>query len=94
VKRVAFGRVAATVPRDDLWTAQTPQAFQRAVLDAAIARGESAGLDVTDEAGWCEAFGVPVEIVTGSPTNLKVTRPADVTLATALIAARRSEPER
>jgi len=88
VKRVALDWVVATVPREDLWTAQTPQAFRRDVLVAAIAVGEAAGHEVTDEAGWCEALGVPVAIVTGSPTNLKVTRPADLTLAAALLATR------
>lgn len=83
LKRVVAGRVAASVDRDGLWAAQTPQGFRRAHLPAAIAR--CAGTTVTDEAGLCQALGIPVAVVPGSPTNLKVTHPEDVALAEALL---------
>ena len=84
LKRVADGRVAGTVDRAGLWAAQTPQGFRRNVLVDAIAR--CAGLPaVTDESGLCEALGIPVAIVPGEPSNLKVTRPEDVAVAEALL---------
>ncbi len=84
VKRVVGGRVAATVDRDGLWAAQTPQAFRRSLLMAAVAACDD---QVTDEAGFCESAGVPVAIVPGLATNLKVTRPDDIPVAEALLRA-------
>jgi len=82
LKRVEAGRVAATVDRDGLWAAQTPQGFRREFLAAVVDR--CGGEAVTDEAGLCQALGIPVAVVPASPTNLKVTRPEDVSLAESL----------
>jgi 2-C-methyl-D-erythritol 4-phosphate cytidylyltransferase len=90
LKRVAEGRVVGTVSRDGLWAAQTPQAFRRALLVAALERGRRAGITATDEAGLCEGLGVEVAIVPGDPTNVKITHPADLALAEALLAHRRA----
>jgi 2-C-methyl-D-erythritol 4-phosphate cytidylyltransferase len=84
IKRVAGDRVIATVPRDDLVTVQTPQAFRADRLRAAHAN-ESEG---TDDAELVEAAGGTVVIVPGEPTNLKVTSPEDLTLVTALLSLR------
>lgn len=81
VKRVAGGRVVATVPRDDLVTVQTPQAFRAEALRAAHAGGGTA----TDDAGLVEALGLVVAVVPGEATNLKVTTPGDLALATLLV---------
>ena len=93
LKRVTPGttRIAETVPRADLWQAQTPQAFRRDwLLDAYARRGEFAGA-ITDDAQLMEAAGHPVVVVPGSPANFKLTTPADLRLAEALL--RPASPE-
>jgi 2-C-methyl-D-erythritol 4-phosphate cytidylyltransferase len=82
----ALGRIAATVPRQGLWLAQTPQVFRRDWLAAAYA----AGLDrsLTDDAQLLEAMGHSVHLVPGSPANLKITTPEDFALAEAILRSR------
>jgi 2-C-methyl-D-erythritol 4-phosphate cytidylyltransferase len=70
-------RVDTTVPRDGLWTAQTPQMFRYALLRQAL---EKTG-DVTDEASAVEAMGLRPKLVEGSLRNFKVTLPQDLVLA-------------
>src|SRR5918998_1432973 len=86
LKRVAEGAITETVDRAGLWAAQTPQAFRLESLRRVLAA--SSGETVTDEAGLCEAAGVPVSVVPASPANLKVTRAEDVPVADALLRAR------
>jgi 2-C-methyl-D-erythritol 4-phosphate cytidylyltransferase len=74
-------RVAATVPRDQLWTAQTPQMFRYALLRQALERA----VDVTDEASAVEAIGRFPKLVEGSLRNFKVTLPQDLHLAETLL---------
>jgi 2-C-methyl-D-erythritol 4-phosphate cytidylyltransferase len=84
VKEVdADGRVVRTPPRGGLRAVQTPQGFRREVLEAAYALE---GSTVTDDAGLVEALGVPVTTVPGAEEAFKVTRPADLVLAEALVA--------
>ncbi|MFC4161350.1 2-C-methyl-D-erythritol 4-phosphate cytidylyltransferase [Chitinimonas lacunae] len=84
VKRAdAAGRVAATVPRDDLWRAQTPQMFRRDLLSRALAAGASAA--VTDESSAVEALGLAPRLVVGPVGNIKVTYPADLAQAELLL---------
>lgn len=84
VKQVeADGTVARTVPRDALRAAQTPQGFQRAVLERAHAE---AGAALTDDAGLAEAAGTTVRTVPGSPLAFKVTTPFDLLVAEAVLA--------
>jgi 2-C-methyl-D-erythritol 4-phosphate cytidylyltransferase/2-C-methyl-D-erythritol 2,4-cyclodiphosphate synthase len=78
VKRVADGRVVATEDRTALALAQTPQAVRRAVLRAALADPVAVTGQWTDEAALLEACRIPVHVVPGDPTNLKVTVPADL----------------
>jgi 2-C-methyl-D-erythritol 4-phosphate cytidylyltransferase len=82
LKRVADGRVVATVDRSGLVAIQTPQAFAAEALRSAHA----AGGEATDDAGLLEACGRPVGTVDGDPRNLKLTRPEDLVLAEALVA--------
>lgn len=79
------GRSTATLDRRDKWVAQTPQMFRIGVLQDALAH---AGLQVTDEASAVEARGLEPRLVSGDPTNLKVTWPEDFGRAEALLAAR------
>jgi 2-C-methyl-D-erythritol 4-phosphate cytidylyltransferase/2-C-methyl-D-erythritol 2,4-cyclodiphosphate synthase len=73
----AGGFVRETLPRDEVFLAQTPQAFRPAVLRAALAIGG----DVTDEAMLAERAGHPVRLVEGDPRNMKITTPADLAAA-------------
>ncbi|WP_035803244.1 bifunctional 2-C-methyl-D-erythritol 4-phosphate cytidylyltransferase/2-C-methyl-D-erythritol 2,4-cyclodiphosphate synthase [Deferrisoma camini] len=85
VKRAdGSGRVAATVDRDGLWRAQTPQAFPLGLLVEALARAVERGLPPTDEAGAVEALGRRPRIVVGDRRNLKITVPEDLEMAQAL----------
>lgn len=69
--------VTATVPRQDVYLAQTPQAFTRAVLAAAIGAG-AAGDVATDEAGLVERMGGKVALVPGEAANVKITTADDL----------------
>jgi 2-C-methyl-D-erythritol 4-phosphate cytidylyltransferase/2-C-methyl-D-erythritol 2,4-cyclodiphosphate synthase len=81
--------VKATLPRDTIYLAQTPQAFQRDVLRRALEIGARDGVDATDEAALVELAGVPVRLVDGEASNIKITTPDDMVLGEA-IAARES----
>jgi 2-C-methyl-D-erythritol 4-phosphate cytidylyltransferase len=85
IKRVdANGAVLATVPREDLRAAQTPQGFAREVLERAHASGRPA----TDDASLVEALGVTVQTVPGAAEAFKVTTPFDLLVAEALVTRR------
>lgn len=77
-------RILETVARSDLWRAQTPQGFPRAVLAAAYARAAETGEPATDDAQLVERLGHPVRVVPDRSTNLKVTTADDFLLAEAL----------
>ncbi|MFZ5762852.1 MAG: 2-C-methyl-D-erythritol 4-phosphate cytidylyltransferase [Thermodesulfobacteriota bacterium] len=86
LKRETTGQlVATTVDRTGLWQAQTPQVARRELLEAAYAAAERDNFRTTDEASLLEHHGCPVALVAGSETNLKVTRPEDLTIAEALL---------
>ena len=76
------GFVAETLPRESIFLAQTPQAFRREVLGAALALGEQSE-DATDEAALAERAGYPVRIVEGEHTNIKDLPIADAIARTA-----------
>ena len=57
IQRVSNGRVIETIPRDDLVSVQTPQAFQTSLLRSAFAECDRTGQSVTDEASLIEAIG-------------------------------------
>lgn len=82
--------IAATVAREGLWGAQTPQAFHAPSLRAAVAALDAAGRlgAATDCASIVEAHGGRVRLVAVATPNLKVTTPADHALAEAILAAR------
>lgn len=77
--------IEKTVPRENLWAAQTPQVFRRELLQEAFAkRGDTAA---TDEAQLVEQLGQRVRVVEGWPMNLKITTAADFKMAEALVHA-------
>lgn len=79
--------VTGTPERDGLWYAQTPQVFPRALLEEAVARCREEGAAPTDDAAAVERVGGSIRMVEGSARNLKVTVPADLVIARALVAA-------
>jgi 2-C-methyl-D-erythritol 4-phosphate cytidylyltransferase/2-C-methyl-D-erythritol 2,4-cyclodiphosphate synthase len=82
VKRADARRViTATLPREEIYLAQTPQAFRTAVLKEALAVDG----DATDEAMLAEQAGHAVRIVEGDPRNLKITTPTDLAMAERLL---------
>jgi 2-C-methyl-D-erythritol 4-phosphate cytidylyltransferase / 2-C-methyl-D-erythritol 2,4-cyclodiphosphate synthase len=71
--------ITGTVDRENLWQAQTPQAARLHLLKKAYAL--NGDRDVTDEASLLEHAGIPVVIVEGTETNIKITRPEDLVIA-------------
>jgi 2-C-methyl-D-erythritol 4-phosphate cytidylyltransferase len=93
VKRVnPDGLITETLNREELWLAQTPQAFRYDLLLQAHEQGEADGVDATDDAFLVERLGRFVAIVQGSSDNIKVTRPEDLHMGQAILTAKRSEP--
>ncbi len=88
IKRATGGWIQGTVDREGLWSIQTPQAFRLDLLRTAHERAQREGFVGTDEAVLIERLGHPVRLVPGLPENLKLTTPADFTLATAIFRAR------
>jgi 2-C-methyl-D-erythritol 4-phosphate cytidylyltransferase len=82
------GFTSTTPPREGLWAVQTPQGFRFDLLWRAHQEARSAGFQGTDEASLVERLGVPVRIVLGSETNIKITTSADRKLAEILIKGR------
>lgn len=74
-------QVVATVDRNQMWHAFTPQMFRLGQLQEVLRRAISAGVTVTDEASAMEWAGYHPLMVEGSASNIKVTRPADLALA-------------
>lgn len=74
-------RINATIPRERIVLAQTPQGFHTAILKQAFAQAAQDGVTASDEAGLVERIGREVFVVQGSERNLKITRPADMALA-------------
>jgi 2-C-methyl-D-erythritol 4-phosphate cytidylyltransferase len=82
VERTAQGAViTATVPRERVVMAQTPQGFRFGVLKKAFDEASADGFIGTDEASLVERSGHEVAVVMGSPRNIKITTPGDLELA-------------
>jgi len=75
------GIIQDTPDRRQLWAAQTPQGFDVQLLKQCHSQGRSLGWEVTDDAALFERCGLPVRIVEGEETNLKVTTPVDLAIA-------------
>lgn len=81
-------RVEATVPREGLWLAQTPQVFRRDWIIEAYARRATIRGPITDDAQLVEALGKPVYVVNAPATNIKITTRSDLALAEAILKSR------
>jgi len=85
------GIVRDTPQRRYLWAAQTPQGFEVKLLKQCHEEGREKGWEVTDDAALFEKCGLPVQIVEGEETNLKVTTPVDLALAEFILRQRQGE---
>lgn len=74
-------KIRATIPREKLVLAQTPQVFRRELLDRAFQLAREDGFIGTDEASMVERLDVEVSVVMGSDRNIKITKPGDMELA-------------
>src|ERR1700726_3731924 len=73
--------INATIPRERIVLAQTPQAFTYAILRDAFKKAQQDDVTASDEAALVERLGRDVFVVLGSERNLKITRPANMELA-------------
>lgn len=83
------GMIERTVDRVPLWLAQTPQAFRREWIETAHRKAHAEGVRATDDAFLVEWLGYSVAVVEGSGENIKVTRPEDLVIGEAILAARK-----
>jgi 2-C-methyl-D-erythritol 4-phosphate cytidylyltransferase len=84
------GIVIDTPDRTNLWAAQTPQGFEVKLLKACHEQGRNLGWEVTDDAALFEKCNLPVTIVPGEETNLKITTPVDLAIAEFILKSRLS----
>lgn len=80
----ASGTIVRTINRENLWRAQTPQAFPRAILELAHVRARTDHVSATDDAALVERLGLPVRVVRGSERGMKITTDDDFARAAAL----------
>lgn len=88
VKRVKNGFVEETPDRSTVYAVQTPQVFAVDVLKAALHNAKLKKLQITDDCGAAEAIGVKPAVSLGSHENIKITRPADMAVAAAILESR------
>jgi len=84
------GDVVATLDRNSLRAIQTPQGFDRELLQRAHAQLEESQGIFTDDAGLVEAMGARVKVIEGHVEAMKITRPFDLAIAETIIAKRRA----
>ncbi|MDO4542459.1 MAG: 2-C-methyl-D-erythritol 2,4-cyclodiphosphate synthase [Bacillota bacterium] len=77
VKEAEGDIISATIPRNRLYSAQTPQLFPKEILLRAYEEGLMRGIQATDDASLVESLGGEVSIVAGSEENIKITTPYD-----------------
>lgn len=86
VKRVGDdGFVAETLDRSSLWAVQTPQVFDGDLIRAALQKAVDDGAELTDDCAAVERLGMKVILVPGDERNIKLTTPADLAVAKALM---------
>ena len=84
-------KVQQTIPRSGLWLVQTPQVFRKDWLLEAYAKRKELQEAITDDSQLIESLGHPVQMVLGSPQNIKITSREDLILAEMFIKNRQSE---
>eukprot|EP00977_Amphora_coffeiformis_P016830 scaffold5325_cov183-Amphora_coffeaeformis.AAC.8 len=84
--------VLRTIPRARLWEVHTPQVIKADLLQQGFRKVAEENLEVTDDVSIVEAMGEPVKLTLGEYTNLKITTPEDMEVATAILEERKSPP--
>ncbi len=79
------GVITATVPRDNLWAASTPQGFETKLITEAHNRCSREGAMLTDDCSAAEYCGYKVKIIPCSDMNIKITTPKDIAFAKAVL---------
>ncbi|MBS7578212.1 MULTISPECIES: 2-C-methyl-D-erythritol 4-phosphate cytidylyltransferase [unclassified Enterococcus] len=91
IKQVRKGKIIRTVPRADLYQAQTPQVFLTEWIKKAHKKAEECQFLGTDDGSLIEAFlDAEVTITMGSYENIKITTPEDLVIAKAIMRRRRN----
>lgn len=86
IKQVSSGEVISrSLPRSEIWEAQTPQAFRYDLLREAHEKALAENYEATDDSELVERLGTKVHIVSGSDKNIKITTPVDLELAQQLL---------
>ncbi|MBU0545450.1 MAG: 2-C-methyl-D-erythritol 4-phosphate cytidylyltransferase, partial [Proteobacteria bacterium] len=79
------GYIEKTMKRDAVWLAQTPQAFNYALIKKAHDCARKDGFTGTDDASLVERLGGKVKVINGSINNIKITTPEDLAIAMSII---------
>ena len=88
IKVAANGIVARTPDRSSLYAVQTPQVFDRDLIQTALQSARASGAAITDDCSAVELLGKEVSLTEGSYENLKITTPIDLILAEAILQSR------
>ena len=88
VRQARGGRVLRTLERDELYLMQTPQVFRAELIRQALGEAARLGISLTDDCAAVMLLDAEVFLVEGSEENLKLTTPADIYAASAIIDAR------
>jgi 2-C-methyl-D-erythritol 4-phosphate cytidylyltransferase len=88
VKRLIPGGKLQTLPREEIWLAQTPQIFDFSLLCQAHQKASQEKFTGTDDASLVERLGQAVSLIPGDYENIKITTPEDLTIAETLIKTR------
>ena len=84
--------VQRTIPRARLWEVHTPQVIRIETLLRGFKKVADENLEVTDDVSIVEALGEPVKLTKGEYTNLKITTPEDMDVASAILEERDVKP--
>jgi 2-C-methyl-D-erythritol 4-phosphate cytidylyltransferase len=85
IKQVIQEQIVDSPPRSQLWQAQTPQGFRFDILRKVFQQQDYSSAPATDDAALVAAAGYPVQVLEGEDRNIKITTPADLLVATALL---------
>lgn len=88
IKKAENGIIIDTPDRSALYAVQTPQVFEADLIRAALYKAVEENLPITDDCSAVERLGMKVTLTQGSDDNIKITTPADLVLAEALLAWR------
>lgn len=87
------GAIIGTVDRATTWRIQTPQVFKAELIKGALTKAMKQGLPLTDDSSAMEVLGVTTYLVEGDEENIKLTKPLDMLLASAILRERREHHE-